>query len=184
MTIKEKNNTSFETLKGQFGYTNTWQAPRLVKVVISSGTGSLKDKKKNELIGDRLSKITGQKPAVRTAKQSIASFKTRQGDPIGFQITLRGKRMFDFLDKLVNIAFPRTRDFRGISTKAVDAMGNYTVGIKENTVFPETGDEELKDVFGMAATIVTTATKKEETLAFLKHLGFPFKKEDTAVAKK
>ena len=180
-TVKEKNNTSFETLKEKFSLKNTMQAPKLVKVVVSSGIGSVKDKKKIELVGDRLARITGQKPAVRGAKQSIANFKTRQGDTVGYQVTLRGKRMYDFLDRLLNIALPRTRDFRGISARSVDAMGNYTLGIKEHTIFPETADEDIKDIFGLAVTVVTTSNNKDQTTAFLEHLGFPFKKADQDV---
>ena len=178
ITVKEKDANSFETLKGQFGYKNKLQAPRLQKVVISSATGSLKDPKKRDLIGDRITKITGQKSTVKAAKKSVASFKVRQGDPVGWQVTLRGERMWSFIEKLVNIALPRTRDFRGISVKSIDALGNYTLGIKEHTVFPETADEELKDVFGFAVTLVTSAKKKEETKALLSHLGFLFKKEE------
>ena len=178
-TIQEKQNTAFEALKGQFNYTNKMQAPRVTKVVVSSGIGKLKDKKKIELVADRLAKITGQKPAVRGAKKSIASFKVRQGDPVGYQVTLRGPRMYSFLDRLVNVALPRTRDFRGISPDAGDEMGNYNLGIKENTIFPETADEELKDVFGFGVTIVTTSKNKDETKAFLELLGFPFKKTTT-----
>lgn len=177
-TTYELNKGSFEALKGKFGYKNTMQAPKLSKLVVSTGTGSVKDKKKIELIADRLAKITGQKPAPRSSKKSIASFKVRQGDLVGYQITLRGKRMFDFVDKLVHIAFPRTKDFRGISKNGVDQMGNYTLGIKEHTIFPETSDEDLKDVFGFGMTFVTTSKKKDETLAFLEYLGFPFKKEE------
>jgi large subunit ribosomal protein L5 len=179
-SIKEKNNISFESLKSNFGFTNRMEAPRLVKVVVSSGVGSLKDKKKLELIADRLAKITGQKPASKGAKQSISNFKTRQGDVVGYQITLRGKRMNDFLDRLVNIALPRTRDFRGLSPKSIDDVGNYTIGIKEHTIFPETSDEDIKDIFGLAVTVVTTSKDKAETKAFLEHLGFPLKKTDTA----
>lgn len=178
VTVKEKAAGAFKTLKETFGYKNTLQAPRLVKVVLSSATGSIKDAKKKELIGDRLTKIAGQKATVKSAKKSVASFKVRQGDPVGWQVTLRGERMLSFLDKLVNIALPRTRDFRGISAKSVDAMGNYTLGVKEHTVFPETSDEELKDVFGFAVTLVTTAKKEEESRAFLNHLGFLFKKDE------
>jgi large subunit ribosomal protein L5 len=147
-------------------------------VVINAGIGSFKDKKKGELALDRIAKITGQKPSEKGAKLSIAAFKLRQGDPVGIQVTLRGNRMYDFLDKLINVALPRTKDFRGISTKAIDDMGNYTLGIKEHTIFPETADEELKDVFGLAVTIVTTAKSKEESKAFFDYLGFPFKKEE------
>ena len=175
-SIKEKTKESFEALKGEFGYTNPMQAPKIVKIVVSAGVGSLKDKKKIELVADRLSKITGQLPARKGAKVSLAAFKVRQGDTVGMQVTLRGQRMYDFLDRLVNIALPRTKDFRGISSKAIDGMGNYTLGIKEHTIFPETGDEELKDVFGLAVTLVTNIKNPKETKAFLQHLGFPFKK--------
>ncbi|MEI8062103.1 MAG: 50S ribosomal protein L5 [bacterium] len=177
-TLKEKASTSFATMKEAFGYKNALQAPKMVKVVLSSATGSIKDNKKKELIGDRLTKIAGQKATVKSAKKSVASFKVRQGDAVGWQVTLRGERMWSFLEKLVNIALPRTRDFRGISANAVDAMGNYTLGVKEHTVFPETSDEELKDVFGFALTLVTTAKKADETRAFLSQMGFLFKKEE------
>ncbi len=176
-TIRDLDKASFVTLKEKFALKNPMQAPRLQKVIISSGIGSTKDKKKIELIADRLSKITGQKPALRGSKKSIASFKVRTGDPVGYQITLRGKRMTDFLDRLIHIALPRTKDFRGIGRKG-DEMGNYTLGIKEHTIFPETADEDLKDVFGMAVTVVTSSNDKAQTIAFLEHLGFPFKKEE------
>ncbi|MBP9701963.1 MAG: 50S ribosomal protein L5 [Candidatus Pacebacteria bacterium] len=177
-TIKELEKSSYETLKKEYGYTNVMQTPRIKKLVISTGIGSIKDKKKIELIADRLAKITGQKAAPRSAKKSIATFKVREGDVVGYQVTLRGARMYDFLDKLVHIAFPRTKDFRGITTKAVDNMGNYTLGIKEHTIFPETSDEELKDVFGFAVTIVTSSKDPKQTISFLTALGFPFKKAE------
>lgn len=158
------------------GYKNLMQAPRIMKVVVSSGVGSFKDKNKFKVVEDRLARITGQKAAPRGAKISIASFKSRTGDTIGYQVTLRGKRMFNFLDRLIHIALPRTKDFRGISPSAADEMGNYTLGIREHNIFPETADEELKDVFGLAVTIVTTAKSKDEVIALLTHLGFPFKK--------
>ncbi len=173
---QEKVKKAYQVLKGDRGYKNSMQAPRILKIVVSAGVGSFKDKKKIELAIDRLSKITGQKPALRGAKQSIAAFKLREGDPVGLQITLRGKRMYNFLDKLIHVALPRTKDFRGIPLTAIDEMGNYTLGIREHTIFPETTDEELKDVFGIAATIVTTAQNKEELKAFLEYLDFPFKK--------
>ncbi len=110
---------------------------------------------------------------MRGAKQSIASFKVRQGDAVGYQVTLRGSRMYDFLDKLVHIALPRTRDFRGLSAKAIDSLGNITIGIKENSIFPETSDEDLRDVFGFAITIVTTAKDKKSAEAFFRHIGIP-----------
>ncbi|KKU50153.1 MAG: 50S ribosomal protein L5 [Parcubacteria group bacterium GW2011_GWB1_49_7] len=158
------------------GYKNPMQMPRIMKVIVSSGVGSFKDKAKFKIVEDRLARITGQKAAPRGAKVSIATFKSRTGDIVGYQATLRGKRMHDFLEKLIHIALPRTKDFRGISPAAADEMGNYTLGIKEHTIFPETSDEELKDVFGFAITIVTTAKSKDEVVKFLAHLGFPFKK--------
>lgn len=177
MKIKEKQIKTFEILGKKLGHTNKMQAPKVEKVVVNVGIGSLKDKKKIELINDRLQKITGQKPSIRSSKQSIAAFKVREGDPVGFQITLRGKRMLDFLDKLFNIALPRARDFRGLSRQSVDAMGNYSIGLKEHVIFPETSDEDIKDVFGMAITIVTTANNKEDALVFLEYIGLPLKKE-------
>ena len=176
-TVYDLNKDAFNALKDKLGLKNPMQAPRLLKVVISCGFGSIKDKKKVELIENRLSRITGQKPAVRTTKKAIASFKTRLGDPIGYQITLRGKRMYEFLDRLVNIALPRTKDFRGLSRTSVDAMGNYTMGIREHTIFAETADEDLKDVFCFAITIVTTSSDKKATWAFLEHIGMPLKRE-------
>jgi large subunit ribosomal protein L5 len=175
MLSKQKQQTSFEALSADFGYTSRMQAPRITKVVVSTGVGKKRDKKQLELISGRLARITGQKAAPRAAKQSIAQFKMRAGDTVGYQTTLRGARMFDFLDKLIHIALPRTRDFRGLPATAIDDMGNLTIGIRENTIFPETSDEDLKDVFGLAVTIVTTAKTKKEADAFFRHLGVPLK---------
>lgn len=176
-TTAKKTKDTFSKLKSELSLKNAMQAPRLVKVVVSVGTGSFKDKKKNDVVEDRLSKITGQKSAKRGAKKSIASFKVRQGDTVGYQVTLRGKRMQDFMDRLIHIALPRTKDFKGISAKAIDDMGNLTLGIKEHSIFPETVDEELKDIFGLSVTVVTTAKDKKVARAFLTYLGFPFKKD-------
>lgn len=174
---KEKQIKAFDVLKEKYGYANRMQTPRLMKVVISSGIGSIKDKAKIVLVADRLAKVTGQKPAPRGAKQSVAAFKIRQGDVVGYQVTLRGTHMYRFLDKLFNVALPRTKDFRGVSPKTIDAMGNMTLSIREHTIFPETSDEELKDVFGLAVTMVTTGSKnKKEALAYFAHLGVPFAK--------
>lgn len=175
-TIKEKQNKAFETLKERFGYKNRMQAPRVAKIVVSVGTGSTKDREKQKLIPERLAKITGQKAAPRASKKSIATWKLREGEMVGQVVTLRGARMLSFLDKVVNVALPRTRDFKGIARTAVDDMGNLTIGIKEHTVFPEVADEELKNVFGLAITVVTTAKNKEEATAFFEQLGTPFKK--------
>ncbi len=174
--IKEKIKEAYAILKPEFGYVNVMQAPKIQKVVVSVGVGSIKDKKKLELVADRVAKITGQKPISRGAKQSVAAFKTRQGDLVGYQVTLRGVRMYDFLDRLLNVALPRTRDFRGISAKSVDGMGNYSLGIKEHSIFPETSDEELKDVFSIGLTVVTSVRNPKETARFLEIIGFPFKK--------
>jgi large subunit ribosomal protein L5 len=175
MLSKQRQQTSFEALKEGFGYKNVMASPRITKIVVSSGVGKAKDKNRNKMVEERLARITGQKPSARPAKQSIASFKLREGDIVGFQVTLRGDRMFDFLDKLIHIALPRTRDFRGLTAKAIDDMGNLTIGIKESSIFPETSDEDLKDVFGLAITIVTTAKSKAEAEAFFRHVGVPFR---------
>ncbi len=177
-TVKEKEKQFFNEAKAVFGYTNVMQSPRLVKIILSSGIGSFKDKKKIEIVKDRLSKIAGQKITTKGAKKSVASFKVRQGDPVGSVVTLRGARMRSFLDKLLNIALPRTKDFRGLSVSSIDPMGNISLGLKEHTIFPETTDEELKDVFGIGVTVVTTAKNKKEAEAFFSHLGFPFKKTE------
>ncbi len=174
--LKEKQNEIFDLMKDNFGYSSIMQTPKIEKIVVSIGTGSIIDKKKKALIEDRVTKITGQKPAVKKAKQSIANFKLREGSDVGYQVTLRGKRMEDFFNKLVNVALPRTKDFRGLDEKGVDEMGNYTLGIKDHTIFTETSDEELKNVFGMSVTIVTSATNKEEAIVYLAGLGWPFKK--------
>lgn len=180
LTVKEKEISAFEIMKGVFGYKNKMATPRLEKVVINVGTGTMvkKDKNKNEAIVARLAKITGQKATLRGAKQSISSFKIRQGDPVGIVVTLRGKRMHAFLEKFFNVALPRTKDFRGISPRVVDNIGNLTIGIKEHTIFPETADEDIKDVFGMSITIVSSAKTKKEGLAFFGLVGVPFKKEE------
>ena len=166
--------TIVKAMTEKFGYTNVFASPRLVKIIVSTGVGKA-DKNRKAVIEERLARITGQKASPRAAKQSIAQFKMRQGDVVGYQVTMRGNRMNDFLDKLIHIALPRTRDFRGLNATAIDDMGNLTIGIKDNTIFPETSDEDLKDVFGLAITLVTTAKTKEEAEAFFRHLGLPLK---------
>ena len=170
---KQKQQSAYTALAAQFGYTSPMQGPRISKVIVSTGVGKKRDKKQIELISDRLAKITGQKASPRPARLSIASFKVREGDTVGLQVTLRGARMYDFIDKVIHIALPRTRDFRGLGAKSIDDMGNFTIGIKDNTIFPETSDEDLKDVFGLAITIVTTATSKAEAEAFFRLIGMP-----------
>ena len=166
---------TFQALKSEMGYTNVMQTPKILKVVVSTGVGKVnKDKKRLDLVIDRLSRITGQAPAVRGAKKAVANFKSRAGDIVGYQVTLRGARMQAFFDKLIHIVLPRVKDFRGIRPTAIDEMGNITIGIKEHIVFPETSDEDSKDIFGIAVTITTTAKNKKEAEAFLRHIGIPF----------
>lgn len=174
----EKFASAFATLKKALGLKNVMQTPKIEKVVVSTGTGKIDDKQRIALIQDRLAKITGQKPSPRPAKQSIASFKLREGEIIGYQVTLRGARMRHFLDRFIHLALPQTRDFRGLKATAIDDMGNITIGIREHTIFPEAADEELKDVFSLAVTIVTTAKTKEEAEALLRHIGLPLQKEE------
>lgn len=173
---KEKLNKHLPALKKELGRENLLALPRLSKIVINSGISRSHDKKRAELVADRLAKIGGQKAVLRGAKKSIASFKIRQGDVVGAVVTLGGPRMWGFIDKLLNVAIPRIRDFRGFDKKGLDEMGNLSIGLKEHTIFPETADEELKDVFGMTITFITTAKNKKEALAFFHALGFPFKK--------
>lgn len=177
-SIKEKQKNTYTALREKLGFKTPMAAIRILKVVVNSGTGkhSRTDKSKNEFVAGRLTQITGQKASARGAKLSVASFKLREGDVIGQMVTLRGHRMYDFLDRLFNIAIPRIRDFRGFPRSSVDAMGNFTIGIREHNIFPETADEELKDVFGLSVSIVTNAKNREEALALFDHLGVPFKK--------
>ena len=168
-------------MKGDYGYTSPMQAPKVSKISISVGVGKMnKDKKRLELIQERLASITGQAPSTRVAKKAIANFKSRAGDTVGYAITLRGARMQAFLDKLIHIVIPRMKDFRGINAKAIDEMGNITIGIREHTVFPETADEDSKDVFGLAITLTTTAKNKKEAESFLRHLGLPLREATDA----
>jgi len=176
--IKEKEKKAFDSLKDKFNYTNVFQTPKLEKIIVSVGAGRDKeDKRKLAVILDRLEKITGQKASPSPAKKSIASFKLREGQIIGYKVTLRGDRMYRFLDKFISIVIPRMKDFRGIKKTAVDEMGNLSIGVKEHIVFPETGDEEIKDIFGLSIVVVSTAKSKEEGLGFFAHLGVPFKKD-------
>jgi large subunit ribosomal protein L5 len=178
-SVKQKDKKVFEALKEAHGYKNAAQAPRLEKIVVATGTGKkLKnDKKINDFISDRLAKMTGQKPSVRKAKQSNAGFKLREGEEIGLAVTLRGQEMYSFIDKFIHIATPRTKDFRGYKRTAIDDMGNLTLGIKEHSIFPETGNEELRDVFSFAITFVTTAKSKQEAEDYFDFIGMPFKKK-------
>lgn len=176
ISFAEKEKMAFASLQKEFGYSNVMQSPTIEKIVISTGIGKVSDPKKIELIQDRIARITGQRAAPRSAKKSIASFKLREGDVVGYQVTLRGARMKDFFEKLVHIAFPRMRDFRGLKTSSIDELGNMTIGISEHTIFPETSDEDQRNIFGLSVTIVTSAKTKQEAEAFFRHMGVPLKK--------
>jgi len=163
-------------LMERFGYRNIMQVPRVEKVVINMGVGdAAQDSKALEAAMRDLAAITGQKPAVCRAKKSIANFKIRQGMPIGCRVTLRGTRMYDFLDKLINVSLPRIRDFRGVSPRSFDGRGNYSLGIREQLIFPEINYDTIDKLRGLDITIVTTAKTDEEALALLSGLGMPFR---------
>ncbi|HEY9714231.1 MAG TPA: 50S ribosomal protein L5 [Chroococcales cyanobacterium] len=165
-------------LKKQFGYTNDMQVPRLEKVVVNMGLGEATANAKAIEGGVKdLGTVTGQKPIVNRARKSIATFKVRKGMPVGASVTLRGKRMYDFLAKLIHISLPRIRDFRGLSSKAFDGRGNYSVGIKEQLIFPEINYENVDAIRGMDIAIVTTARTDQEGHALLAALGMPFRKQ-------
>jgi len=163
-------------LREQFGYSNPMQTPRLVKVVVNMGVGeAARDSKLIDGAVKDLGAITGQKPQVTKARKSIAQFKLREGMPIGAHVTLRGDRMWEFLDRLVSVALPRIRDFRGLSPRQFDGRGNYTFGLNEQSMFHEIDQDRIDRVRGMDITVVTTAINDDEGRAFLKLLGFPFK---------
>ena len=160
----------------EFGIKNPMAVPRVEKVVLNMGMGeAIANAKILDTAADELRAITGQKPVVTKAKKSIASFKLRQGMPIGVSVTLRGDRMYEFLDRLVSIALPRVRDFRGVSPKAFDGRGNYTIGIREQLIFPEIDFNKVDKLRGMNISIVTTARNDEQARALLKGLGMPFR---------
>ena len=164
------------TLQTQFGYKNRMQIPTLSKVVVNMGVGeAAKDSKLIEGAVRDLTVITGQKPVVTKARKSIANFKPREGQPIGAHVTLRGDRMWEFMDRLLSVSLPRIRDFRGLSPKQFDGSGNYTFGLTEQVVFPEIQQDKLDRVRGMDITIVTSAKNDDEGRALLRALGFPFR---------
>ena len=160
----------------EFGYRNPLQAPRLDKVVVNMGLGeAISNGKILDASVEQLSAITGQRPVVTRARKSIANFKLRQGQSIGAMVTLRGERAYEFFDRLVNIALPRVRDFKGVSPKAFDGKGNYTLGVKEQIIFPEINYDRVEKIKGLNITVVTTARNDEEGRALLRHLGMPFR---------
>ena len=176
--LQEKYNTSVRAeLANKFAYKSSMQIPRLEKIVINMGVGdAVANSKVLDDAVEELTLIAGQKPVVTKAKKSIANFKLREGMPIGCKVTLRGERMYDFLDKLVSIALPRVRDFHGVNSNAFDGRGNYTLGVKEQLIFPEINFDKIKIVRGMDIVIVTTANTDEEGRALLTLLGMPFRK--------
>lgn len=163
-------------LMDQFGYTNIHQVPKLVKVTINRGLGEASQNAKAlEASVNEIAVITGQKPVVTRAKKAIAGFKIRQGMPVGVMVTLRGDRMYAFLERLINLALPRIRDFRGISSKSFDGRGNYTLGVREQLIFPEISYDSIDQIRGLDISITTTANTDEEGRALLKEMGMPFR---------
>ena len=171
------NNEVRAKLKEEFAYKNDMQIPKMAKIVLNMGVGEASHNSKlAETIVNQLTKISGQKALSTKAKKSIAAFKLREGMPVGAMVTLRGERMYDFLQKLICVVLPRIRDFRGISPKSFDGRGNYTLGLKEQSLFPEISYDELDAIHGMNISIITTANTDEEARALLTALGMPFKK--------
>ena len=171
------NEQIIDAMVEKFGYKNKLQAPKIEKIVINMGVGEAKDNAKvlENAIGD-MEKISGQKPVVTRAKKSVAAFKPREGIPIGCKVTLRGEKMYEFLDRLVNLALPRVRDFRGVDATAFDGRGNYALGLKEQIIFPEIEYDKIDKVRGMDVIIVTTAHTDEESRELLRQFGMPFQK--------
>ena len=178
MNFKDLYNQARLSLKNELKLKSIEEVPRITKVSVNVGVGmAVKDSNYLEKVATDLILITGQKPAIRKARKSIAGFKLREGMPIGLSVTLRGKRMYDFINKLVNIALPRVRDFQGISIKSFDGKGNYTIGIKEHIVFPEVVLDNVEKTFGLSVTIVTNASDDKIVKQLLNKLNFPFKEK-------
>ena len=177
--LQEKFKTTIvPKLQKDLGRKNVLETPKILKVTVNTGLSSKRDPKFIETMVDTLTKITGQKPVVTKARLSVAGFKIREGQALGAMATLRGNRMWDFLDKLVNVTFPRIRDFRGIPLTAVDRDGNFNFGFKEHIAFPEIQADVIDSLHGLQVNITTTAVNREEGMALFKELGFPFKKEE------
>jgi large subunit ribosomal protein L5 len=175
--LQEQFNTKIAPqLKEAFGYSNVMQVPRIQKIVINTGVGKfIKDSKYIDAIVNDLAKITGQAPVKTIARKSIAGFKIREGQIVGITVTLRGQKMYSFLDKLINVALPRVKDFQGVKANGFDGRGNYHLGLKEHLVFPEISNESIDYPFGLEVSIVTDAGKDEPARELLKHMHFPFK---------
>lgn len=170
---KKYRKDAVPAMRKKFGYKNSMAVPRIEKVAVNMGVGRMRDEKDRVEAEKYLALITGQKASARPAKKAIAGFKTRKGLIIGYRVTLRGKKMYDFLSRLINAALPRTRDFKGLEERSFDRSGNLTIGIKEHIVFPEMIGEDYRLLLGMEITAVVTAKKREEGIALLKLMGFP-----------
>ncbi len=180
--FKAKYNTEIvKAMTDKFGYGNAFEVPKLIKITINMGVGEAsQDKKKVQIAAEEMALIAGQKPVITIAKKSIAQFKLREGMPIGCKVTLRRDRMFEFLDRLVTIAMPRIRDFRGLNPKSFDGNGNYAMGLKEQIIFPEISYDKIEKVRGMDIIVTTTAKTDEEARELLRLFGFPFPAEEAA----
>jgi large subunit ribosomal protein L5 len=176
--LKEKFQSEISpALVSKFNYNSVMEVPKVEKIVVNMGIGdAVQNSKALDVAVDELTQITGQKPVVTKAKKSIAGFRLREGMPIGAKVTLRGERMYQFLDKLISVSLPRVRDFRGVSKKAFDGRGNYTLGVKEQLIFPEIDYDKVSKVRGMDIVIVTTANSDEEARELLTQIGMPFQK--------
>ncbi len=173
------NDMIIKAMTEKFGYTNTLQVPRLGKIVLNMGVGeATQDKKKVDIAASEMELIAGQKPVIAKAKKSVAQFKLREGMPIGCKVTLRRSRMYEFLDRLITIALPRVRDFRGLNEKSFDGRGNYAMGLKEQLVFPEISYDRIEKIRGMDVIVTTTAKTDDEARELLRLFGFPFPQEE------
>ena len=169
-------------LTERFGFTNTHEVPKIEKVVVNVGVGEApKDQKLLDSVLDELTTITGQRPVVNRSRKSISNFSLREGMPVGVSVTLRKQKMYDFLDRLITAAIPRVRDFRGLPTRSFDGRGNYTMGVKEQIIFPEINYDRVHSVHGMDITVVTSTNKDDEAYALLREMGFPFRGEEKPV---
>lgn len=178
--LKEKYTTEvIPKMTEEFGYKNVMSVPKVTKVIVNLGLGRILKDSKDDLkkITKDVETIVGQKPVVTKAKKAISNFKTREGMPVGLMVTLRGARMYEFMDRLVNIALPQVRDFRGLEKKSFDRNGNYSIGIKEHIIFPEVAKDDIKNIFGMEINITTSAKSDEEGYKLLKNIGFPIVEE-------
>jgi large subunit ribosomal protein L5 len=168
-----------DNMREQFEYDSVMAVPKLKKIVINSGVGeAVENEKRLDTVSDNLAKIAGQKPVITKSKKDISNFKIRKGMPIGCKVTLRKKKMYEFLDRLINLALPRTRDFQGVPDKSFDGRGNYNLGIKEHTIFPEINTEEVDTIHGLDVTFVTSAETDEEAYTLLKEFGMPFQRRN------